>query len=60
MDGTFEWLLGSIYCEGIRREENGKKTHMIKSVVNKTKFEGLKISFGGDINVHWHIWELDR
>ena len=31
---------------------------MIKSVVNKAKFEGLKISFGGDMNVH--IWELDR
>ena len=27
-------------------------------MVNKAKFEGLKILFGGDMNVH--IWELDR
>ena len=60
MDRKFEWLLGSIYinCNGIRREENEKYMHMINSVVNKAKFEGLKILFGGDMNAH--IWELDR
>ena len=35
-----------------------KKVHMIKSVVNKAKFEGMKILFVGDMNAH--IWELDR
>ena len=45
-------------CEGIRGEENFKKMHMIKSVVNKAKFEGLKILFGEDMNAH--ILELDR
>ena len=45
MDGKFEWLLCSIYvnCAGIRREENEKKTHMIKSVVNKANSERMKI-----------------
>ena len=45
-------------CEGIRREENEIKMHMIKSVVNMANFEGLKILFGGDMNAH--LWELDR
>ena len=60
MDGKFECLLGSIYmnCEGIRREENEKNMHMIKSVVYKAIFEELKILCGGDMNAH--IWELDR
>ena len=60
MDGKCEWLLGNIYinCEGIRREEYEKKMHMIKSGINKAKFEGLKILFGGDMNTH--IWELDQ
>ena len=31
---------------------------MIKSVVNKSIFELLKILFGGDMNAH--IWKLDR
>ena len=32
--------------------------HMIKSVVDNAKFEGIKILFGGDMNAH--IWDLDR
>ena len=45
VDGKFQWLLGCIYlyCEGVRREENVKKAFMITAVVNKAKYEGMKI-----------------
>ena len=56
-DHKFEWLVGSVNFEGVRKEENILKLEYIKVVVWRALDDDLCIMIGGDMNAH--IWELD-
>ena len=57
-DMRFEWLLGSMNCEGVRGDKKVLKMLRVQDVVRKEKNDDLKIMIGGDINAH--KWKLDK